>query len=238
MSTHPNTWMPHGDCPWSSFSPATAVFCEENLCSWIAQPSNTWSNIPFAIAGIMIVRASKGRPLLKLLGHSAWILGLGSFMFHASASFVFEAWDLLGMFMISGLMLSFNISRYSRMQSPGKLIGLFLAMTALAFVILLNFRSIGIALFAIQVALALHLEVLMDLREDPVDFKYAKYFISAFAVAFIIWNLDIHGIVCDPKNHIVTGHAVWHLLNAVAIWFIYRFYSQFRLAGESAGGPS
>ncbi len=237
MSTHLNTWMPHGDCPWSSFSPATAMFCEQNLCSWIAQPSNTWSNLPFAIVGIMIVRTNKDRPLLKLLGHSAWILGIGSFMFHASASFIFEAWDLLGMFMISGLMLSFNFARYSENQSVSKLIGLFLGMTALAFAILLSFPSIGIALFAIQVALALHLEVLMDLREDPVEFKYAKYFIGAFVLAFILWNLDIHGIVCDPNNHILTGHAVWHLLNAVAIWFIYRFYAQFQLAGESTGGP-
>jgi len=68
-----------------------------------------------------------------------------------------------------------------------------------------------------------------------VDFKYARWFISSFAIAFIFWNLDIHNIVCDPKNHLLTGHAVWHLLNAIAIWYIYRFYEQFKLTGESDG---
>ena len=238
MSTHLNTWMPHADCPWSDYSPATAIFCEENLCSWIAQPSNTWSNLPFVIAGVMIVRASSNRPLLKLLGHSAWILGLGSAMFHASATFIFEVWDLLGMFMISGLMASLNLARYRHVSKPHEIIAFFLGMTTLALILLLSFRPIGIALFATEVAFALTLEVLMHLREDAVDFKFAKLFIGSFAAAFILWNLDIHNIVCDPKNHILTGHAVWHFLNACAIWFIYRFYSQFKLPGEETGSSA
>ena len=236
ISMHLNHWMPQADCPWSNFAPATLMFCEKNLCSWIAQPSNTWSNLAFVIAGIMIVRASAGRPLLKLLGHSAWILGLGSTMFHASATFFFEVWDLLGMYMISGLMVSLNAARYWRNSRPALTVGLFIGMTALALALLITFRPIGIALFTIQITAALTLEVLMHLRDDEVNFRFAKMFIGAFVIAFLLWNLDIHNIVCDPDNHILTGHAIWHLLNACAIWCIYLFYAQFKLAGETGGG--
>lgn len=44
--------------------------------------------------------------------------------------------------------------------------------------------------------------------------------------------LDRLKILCDPTNHILTGHAVWHILNAGAVFFIYRFYSQFELRNE------
>jgi hypothetical protein len=233
MATHLNTWMPHSDCPWSGFDPATVTFCEENLCSWITQPSNTWSNLPFIIAGIMIVRASSARPLLKLMGHSAWFLGVGSALFHASATFIFEAWDLLGMYMISGLMLCFNAARFWKLVQLIQIIIPYLVMTAAALGLLLWFREIGIVLFAIQITAALTLEVLLHLRDESVDFKYARLFIGLFVMAFIFWNLDVQNIVCDPKNHLLTGHAVWHVLNAVAIWYIYRFYEQFKLSGES-----
>lgn len=236
MDNHLNTWMPHPDCPWSGFSPATASFCEENLCSWIAQPSNTWSNLPFIIAGIMIIRASSKRSLLKALGHSAWFLGLGSAMFHATATFMFEAWDLLGMYMISGLMLTLNAARYWQFSKARQAIIPYIMMTIMALILLVTFREIGIALFTLQITAALTLEVLIHLRDDAVDFKYAKRFIGAFILAFFFWNMDIQKVWCDPKNHVLTGHAVWHFLNAVAIWNIYRFYEQFQLSGESIKG--
>ncbi len=235
MSSYLNRWMPHADCPWSDYSPATGTFCEENLCSWIAQPSNTWSNLAFVIAGVFIIRANPGRPLLKLLGHSAWILGFGSAMFHASATFIFEVWDLLAMYMISGLMVSFNGARYWRTAKPVYTVLPYIAMTALALALLITFRESGIALFALQITAALTFEVLMHLRDDAVDFKYVGRFVGAFTLAFIIWNLDVHHIVCDPGNHILSGHAVWHLLNALAIWWIYKFYAQFTLAGDTDG---
>ncbi|MEI6833543.1 MAG: ceramidase domain-containing protein [bacterium] len=233
MTIHLNTWMPQADCPWSNFAPATATFCESNLCSWIAQPSNTWSNLPFIIVGIMIVKASSKHSLMKVMGHSAWFLGLGSAMFHASATFIFEVWDLLAMYMISGLMLSLNAARYWRFSKSRQTIIPYLAMTTLALALLVSFREIGIVLFALQITAAVTLEVLMHLRDDEVDFTFSKRFVGAFVLAFVIWNLDIHNIVCDPSNHILSGHAVWHLLNAVAIWYIYRFYDQFKLSGDS-----
>ncbi len=37
-------------------------------------------------------------------------------------------------------------------------------------------------------------------------------------IAFLIWNADKWSLLCAPDNHLVTGHAVWHVLTAVAIW--------------------
>ena len=41
------------------------------------------------------------------------------------------------------------------------------------------------------------------------------------AAAFVFLILDITRTWCDPKNHILNGHAVWHLLSAAAIYLLF-----------------
>jgi hypothetical protein len=43
------------------------------------------------------------------------------------------------------------------------------------------------------------------------------------AVAFTIWNLDQHGLVCSPQS-LIQGHAVWHLLGATSLWCTFLYY--------------
>lgn len=43
-----------------------------------------------------------------------------------------------------------------------------------------------------------------------------------FGIAWIFWIIDIKKMKFLPKNHILTGHGVWHALTAAAIWFAYQ----------------
>lgn len=43
-------------------------------------------------------------------------------------------------------------------------------------------------------------------------------------VAFVIWILDFTRFVCAPESW-VQGHAAWHILGAVAAWYLFRYYS-------------
>ena len=50
--------------------------------------------------------------------------------------------------------------------------------------------------------------------------------LAAFGTAFFVWNLDKLNIVCRPDNHFITGHAVWHVLTAVSIYFFAKNQAQ------------
>lgn len=48
-----------------------------------------------------------------------------------------------------------------------------------------------------------------------------------FTVAIAFWGLDKTRVLCSPGNHWISGHGVWHLLAAVALYLVYLFYRQF-----------
>jgi len=217
------------DCPWSGFEPATITFCERIVCGWITQPSNTWSNLAFIIVGILLVRMARReeQPKLILVGYSSIFLGFGSGLFHMTSAFVFEIFDLLGMFLISGLMLCLNLERLLSLRIQ-TVYSLFIAMTRASVLAMLLWKPAGIPIFAIQIAAAMTVEMLLHIRRDAIQYRYFMAMAGSFAFAFAIWTADITGYICDPDNHFITGHAVWHVLNSVAIFFIYKFYTQFK----------
>jgi hypothetical protein len=221
-------------CPWDGFQPATIKFCEEQLCSWITQPANTWSNIGFVIAGIVILRLARAdkRAGMHLIGISAIMTGIGSTMFHASSTFFFEFFDLMGMFMISGLLLTLNLQRLFGLSNKA-VSAVYVALVTASLGLMLVWNQSGIATFALQITAAMTVELLLHLRRDRIAYKPFLLMAGTFAASFTSWALDIAKIVCDPGNHILTGHAVWHLLNAVAIYYLYRFYHQF--TGDEKG---
>lgn len=48
-----------------------------------------------------------------------------------------------------------------------------------------------------------------------------------FTISYGVWWLDRLEVVCDPHNHVVGGHAAWHLLGALSFVFWFRHYEQF-----------
>ena len=43
--------------------------------------------------------------------------------------------------------------------------------------------------------------------------------------------------MCNPSNHWISGHALWHWFDALALYCVYRFYTQFpQLQFRAAGG--
>ncbi len=61
------------------------------------------------------------------------------------------------------------------------------------------------------------------------DLRYGAAALTSMLVAFTIWNLSQRGW-CDPDS-LVQGHAVWHLLGAVAAYLLFRLYASERTVG-------
>ncbi len=62
-------------------------------------------------------------------------------------------------------------------------------------------------------------------RRGPgrADLRYGAAALASMLIAFVIWNLSQHGW-CDPHS-LLQGHAVWHLLGALAAYLLFRFYA-------------
>jgi hypothetical protein len=217
-----------GPCPWQDFAPAVQSFCEQPLCGWIVHPAETWSNLGFFVVGWLILRRGlQGhfRPSL-LLGVIAILTGVGSTMFHATGTFFGEALDLGSMYLQLSLFIALNARRLWRLR-PSVTSALFAAILLPSLSLLLAFRTLGVPLFITQVVLFVALEIRLLIRDGGGRYRPFWAAVGAFAIAYAIWWLDKLGIVCNPRNHILSGHAVWHFLGAVGFWYWYRFYSQF-----------
>lgn len=54
--------------------------------------------------------------------------------------------------------------------------------------------------------------------------RWMLYTGALFLSAFGIWNLSLEGRPFYYPDTVLQGHAVWHILCAVAAWTIYRYY--------------
>ena len=111
---------------WTSWRPATCLpecWCEAGRTgSWILEPVNAWTNLFFILAGFVFF--FKARSLTdktnalnsleifpKLYGFALVFVGLGSFFYHASQTFVGQWFDVFGMYLVSMFYISYNFYR-------------------------------------------------------------------------------------------------------------------------------
>jgi len=200
------------------FEPARMKFCEETLAGPIAHPADTWTNIGPVVAGVMILLYAK-RPLEYLLGMSALWTGVASGYFHASNTILGETLDLSGMFLFILTIMAIQQHRSRPMGNPTELI--VAVVTASAVVTVMSAKSVMFAtpLFGVFVLLVIARGI-FDRQLGP----YAWALVGTFLVAWAFWWLDLQGYLCIEKNHILTGHGVWHLLNGLVFWFTYKHY--------------
>ncbi|NDD92559.1 hypothetical protein EBZ37_10785 [bacterium] len=221
-------------CPWDFLEPATIHFCERSLCAWVTQPANAWSNIGFVIAGIFAIRNFRdpGQAHLKWFGAISILIGICSGFFHSTTSLFGQTIDFGSMFLLSTLMMMLNTSRWFGLWSTRLLI-VTLIFLAASLGSLVLFPITGIPLFGFQFLSAMAIEARMA-RQYRGQIRYADLFslLALFALSLGIWTLDITHVVCAPDNHIITGHSLWHLLNATAIYLGARFYSQFQYSPQ------
>jgi len=203
-------------------------FCEDRICGWIAEPANAWSNLAFIVMGVFLLMRTRsdGRTPLYLAGVTSILVGLGSFAFHATGTFIGEFADLSAMFLIGSLMVTMEANRFAAMKM-WQLTAFYLGLSVGSMLLVLVFRKIGIVLFGVQIALVYVSNILWKARKAKVVHRYAFRLGATFAVALGIWILDLTGVVCRPSNHVFTGHSAWHILTALCIYFFYRHQEQF-----------
>lgn len=213
-------------------------FCEAGRDWVVRQPANTFSNVGFVVAGLLIAWHAGARPDIgggprrlraTALACLVVLLGPGSAAMHATQSALGGHLDLLSMYLVAAFAAAYATTRWLR-GGTRMLAGVFLG--ALAGCELIGSWDVrlpvvmhpGNAAFGVLLVTAAAVEVAV-IRRGEVSARsgYAYASFAALLVAFAVWNATKTWL-CDPHS-LVQGHAIWHLLCAVSAYLLYRYYA-------------
>jgi len=227
-------------CPWSGFTPPNVDWCEEELCAWVTNPADTWSNLAYlAVGAWMIVRERKSRrPELRPFGPAAIAVGLFSGIYHASYTWMLQFFDFVGMFLFCFLVLTANALRLGWIRPRQQLVFFGVGTAAMSALVPLGFAA-GFpiqALVFLLIFTMLGQEFALRGRNPGADYRPYTLALLLLTAAAVCSALDVTRVWCDPRNHWLQGHAAWHVLTAGALAALYRFYEG--LPVPSAGPES
>lgn len=228
---------------FGAFDGTADVFCEATHDGLIKQPVNTWSNLAFMLAGLcaawQIFRgkyAANVNAITRSIFYSTFIcvfmvlLCPGSMAMHATMTTVGGFFDMLSMYLIASFMMAYAIKRLFSLGIPMFLctFGSAMAMCLIAHFLNLPLPFVhfsGNGIFALFVLLASCMEGwLVFIRNGNYEKKYGLLAIVFILSALTIWNLSQTGApLCDPSS-LVQGHGIWHILDALALYALFRFY--------------
>ncbi|MFC7724779.1 ceramidase domain-containing protein [Nocardioides sp. GCM10028917] len=219
-----------------------ANFCERAYDGAIAQPANTLSNLGFVVAGLLVARHAQRRaPAPPGVEHVmsttvatfyacvVVLLGPGSAAMHATQS----AWgghlDMLSMYLVAGFAAAWAWVRWTRRGTASFVKAYVVCVAACELVGLWPdpvpvVHYSGNLAFGVLLVAAVVLETALWRRgETSRVFRHGVVALASMLVAFTIWLLSNAGW-CDPDSWL-QGHAAWHLLCAVAAYWLYRLYA-------------
>ena len=218
---------------WADWRPATCLatgcFCESaSAHSPIRQTANTFSSLAFVFSGALVMTRPKITSRMPhvysvVMGLSIITIGVGSAFYHASLTFIGQFFDVFGMFLLAAFMLVYAWERIWNLRLTTTL-GLYLAIN-----LFLSWLQIAIPdtrryVFAIVLIVALLFEYYLRLKAKPqIEARWLSFGIGLLAGAYMIWILDNTRTVCFEYS-LIQGHAVWHILGAVSVLFLHRYY--------------
>jgi hypothetical protein len=220
--------------------PPNLAWCEERLCQWVVTPANAWSNLAYILVAIWLVREIKKNRETGVLGYygkATFAVGMSSFIYHASYTFFFQVFDFIGMYLFLFLPLTTQL-RSLQWISEGTVLPIYLGATAFFTALTVAFYFIGFpaqSLVALLVLMVVGLELLRRRQMlwggkawTPWNFGAAFAFLLAGAT---LSALDISGKFCDPSNHWLQGHSLWHLFTATSLIFVFKHFRTERFNG-------
>jgi hypothetical protein len=88
----------------------------------------------------------------------------------------------------------------------------------------MNFPDMRRYVFALLVLAVLGIEATYRMKsQGTIESRWLWRAAGVLGLAFLIWVLDITKVVCSPASTL-QGHALWHMLGALAAWCLYRYY--------------
>jgi hypothetical protein len=212
-------------------------FCEAARDALVKQPANTFSNLGFVIAGLgaawHVSRRGSGAMSASLATAYAVLvvlLGPGSAAMHATQSALGGHLDVYSMYLLASFVMAYTAARLLALPAAG-FAALFVASLGVCTVAEFTTADVpvvmtaGNAVFALLLLAGLTMEVVLRTRgNNLLDLRWGFASVATLLVSFTIWNTGKDGgPLCDPES-LLQPHAVWHLLDALAAWLLFRYY--------------
>ena len=227
-------------CPWeplSSFWLPNVRWCEAQLCSIVVEPANTWSNLGYVFAGLALLALGRRRDdrTLRVFGAAEIVVGVASFVYHMSYTGVLQVLDFFGMYVFTNLLIALNLVRLgalSRERLWPAYAASVVALTALT--VALRFTPFPIQGIVLAAILAIVASELRD-RAPGIDRRFFWASLAALTIGAGFSAADVTGAFCEPENHVVQGHAIWHVLGAISLVFAALHYRALRVFDDATG---
>jgi hypothetical protein len=203
----------------------------------VREPQNAWSNLAYVLAGALIGAHFRGR-LLRGVALAMIGVGIGSFLYHASASGTLRAVDVGAMYWLFGHLALLALAslrprfaawceRWAVSLTCGLLVAS-MAVTPRRGVSVWGIKPFDISLVtgtaALVLAAALLARAVHARRWSAWAWPAGSAILFAFAAALQIG--DRAGGWCWNPHAVLQGHALWHLLSAtasgLAVWGLAR----------------
>jgi len=228
-------------CPWDGIRDAYGApnvnWCEAELCSWVTEPANTWSNLAYIGVALFLFTRRKAMknasfPEVSWFAPVVFALGWMSFVYHASTTFLLQVLDFFGMFLLLGLPVVINLRRLGWVKSGWHA---YLIWNVVMLALLFALRAVGLkyqGMIFFGIVAVLLSESLLRLRPKPTLFvtpslELLGFAVACLTVAVVFSMLDVTRIWCVPDNHVLQGHAIWHLGSAASQIFVQAYYASF-----------
>jgi hypothetical protein len=205
------------------------IHSQRSLSHVIREPQNTWSNLAFVMVGAHIVSRGFSRRA-KMVGVTLIAVGIGSFLYHASASRTFRHADvaaMYGLFFATSVLCvgSWHYRLADVLERRVMELSIITVIVGVCAAVGRNHVIIGVKPFSLTVAttvastiMILSLGVPVFRRESLRTTLLAGAAVVVFAVAVVCQIGDRPGgWLCAPDS-IVQGHALWHILSAAAVF--------------------
>lgn len=195
-------------------------------------------------------RDKVGEAFIIVFVLSCVILGFGSGLFHASLTFFGQILDNAGMYVVAGACAVYSFASVRLVRaSPNSFLlphhrlyvdWLLWTCVTVAVKVWLHMADIAGNLFGnfyffFLIAFAFFSEVyarrVCYLRSEKGKLRYFFAATITFAVSFAVWLLDKKGVICYPDS-VFQGHAVWHILDGFAAYFLFLYYLPIAIEAE------
>lgn len=222
-------------CPWTPLREwgglPNVKWCEETLCSWVAEPANTWSNVAFLVTALVlfVVTRKETNRTERFWPTATFWVGVSSLVYHASVTFVLQVFDFFGMYFFFGLVLLLNLVRLEVLAKERLFKALWTSIIGLT-VFTVVVAKVGLPVQGIVFVMLLAgvaTEVLATMKRKT----QVRWFLAALVTIVVAAGFsgsDVSRRWCDPHDHVFQGHAIWHVLNAVGIGLAFVHYRQFK----------
>ena len=226
---------------WNSWRPASCLpdcWCEApRYGQFILEPSNTWTNLSFIIVGLICLfiairyRGNLDRPLMRMpwltgiWSFALVVTGVGSFFYHATLTFFWQTFDVIGMYLTVTCFLIFDLGRIRGVAWKAKSYIPLYVITNVAFAASIIWVPV-VRRYLFGILVGIFVIVLFTTRlagKSRVVMPYVYAGLMTFAISQLFWILDVNKIWCDPYA-LVNGHSIWHILNGVALMLLYLAY--------------